>query len=160
MRIVLTVIAAFFILGGAILTSGFAYIFLTSRHPVALLALLSSFASFLVGLVCLAAMPYRVSCSAAGLEFAFILRREQISWDQVEWYRPLTFSASVGEHAGVWTLIKYRVATARENKIRFALPCLEARGPGFGSLAEFRTEFDQYVPAKNTRRPRAGSAIE
>src|SRR5438876_1304158 len=160
MRIVLAAIAVFFILVGAISTSAFAFIFLTAPHPVALLALLASLASFLVGVFCLAAMPYRVSCSDGGLEFTFILRREKISWDQVEWYRPLTFSASVGERAGVWTLIKYRAASARGSKVRFALPCLVARGPAFGSLAEFRTEFDQYVPTKNTRRPRAGSAIE
>ena len=150
-RCYLAVVASAFLLIGTALTLVFSLLAVRERSAMPYVALVFSLMTLAAGVFQFKTMLYDISFSEHGVEFSGLTGSRRVLWANIEWYWPWGFTGVVGEDAGLWVLFKYFDGAAHRPKSRLALMGLNARGPGFGSIDEFMTDFDRYVPAKRRR---------
>ena len=150
-RSYLVVVATGFLVFGAALTLGFGVTVVRGPSAIACVALLLSLSGLAFGVFQFTSMPYDISISRDAVEFSVLTGSHRVPWADIEWYWPLQFTVGTSANPGLWVLFKYVDRTARGPKPRRALIGLGANGPVFGSIDEFMTDFDQYVPTKRRR---------
>jgi hypothetical protein len=147
-------LASWFFGLGAVLTVGFVVAAIQSGELIWYVAPLVSFAFFCFGVFAFTSMPFDMSCSSESLNLAFLTGARRMSWNDVQWYRAVSFVVQVGDCSALWILLKY--VERRDSRVRshFAFVAVPATGPAFGAIDEFQTVFDSYAPEKRRVRRR------
>jgi hypothetical protein len=105
-----------------------------------------------LGIVDLHSFPHAVTWDNNGLAMSFLFRKEQVSWEDVEWYNNIIicgidFSGSYH----IWILLKYysiRNGSVCARKAIFFLPSVGSTMSW--SAKDFLTVLDQYIPNKRS----------
>jgi len=150
-RILWAALGAFFIVMGISSVVALVGIAFRDRHPIVFVGMLFALATSAIGSLMLTRIAYDISCSNDSVELAFVRRRQRIPWEDLNWYRPVSFVAASMEHSGLWVLLCYTVRNTHSVSKRLALVAIIASGPPFGSVHEFHTELDRHVPEKRYR---------
>ena len=150
-RILWAALGAFFIVIGISSVVAFGGIAFRDPRPIVFVGMLFALAVSTAGSFMFTRIPYDISCSNDSFELAFVRCRQRIPWEDLNWYRPVSFVAASMEHSGLWVLLCYTVRNTHSVSKRLALVAIIASGPPFGSVHEFHTELDRHVPEKRYR---------
>jgi len=94
-------LASWFLGLGAMLTVGFVVAATQSGELIWYVASLVSFAFFCFGVFAFTSMPFDMSCTREFLNFAFLTGSRSMSWNDVQWYRAVSFVVQVGDSSAL-----------------------------------------------------------